>query len=240
MKEKIKEFIIIFKKEHKYLYWTIILSFILAILPFLYCLFTFFLKYKLTGWIFLIPFFIILALSLLASYTYKYIPKITKFITFVLNTFIIVIFQMLIGILVLSFLYLHNESYMYDKPKYYEKVLELFLEERVAHFPKKIPAEATNIKMEADINYWFGSDGFALKFDIDEEYIRKELGKYKFKYSSGPNEYVFSTMLEDAYNEFKDVTFYVIDGKLERFGKNYGIGVDKDFTKIIYYYSNPD
>ena len=94
--------------------------------------------------------------------------------------------------------------------------------------------------MEADINYWFGSDGFALKFDIDEEYIRKELGKYKFKYSSGPHEYVFSTMLEDAYNEFKDVTFYVIDGKLERFGKNYGIGVDKDFTKIIYYYSNPD
>ena len=27
MKEKIKEFIIIFKKEHKYLYWTIILPF---------------------------------------------------------------------------------------------------------------------------------------------------------------------------------------------------------------------
>ena len=157
MKEKIKEFIIIFKKEHKYLYWTIILSFILAILPFLYCLFTFFLKYKLTGWIFLIPFFVVLAISLLASYTHKYIPKITKFITFVLNSFIIVIFQMLIGIFVLSFLCLDNESYMFDKPKYYEKVLELFLEERVAHFPKKIPAEATNIKMKADTGSWFGN-----------------------------------------------------------------------------------
>ena len=63
---------------------------------------------------------------------------------------------------------------------------------------------------------------------------------YKGKSLEQMSEKEVDRMLEDAYNEFKDVTFYVIDGKLERFGKNYGIGVDKDFTKIIYYYSNPD
>ena len=175
MNNKMKNFVIIFKNEHKYLYWTIILSFILATLPFLYCLLTFFVMYKLSGWIFYIPFIIVLVISLLTSFVHKYIPKIINFITFILNTFIILIFQIFIGIVVFSSLNINNDSYMYDKAQYYEKVLKLFPAGKVAHFPKKIPIEATNVEMQAYINYWFGSDSLMLKFNINSEYMRKEL-----------------------------------------------------------------
>ena len=227
------------KKEHKFLYLAIVLSFILSALPCLYCLIILFEK-KYASFIFFVPFIVVLLITIFATYIYKFIPKITKFITFVINFFFLIIIQLLCGFFLLSFISLANDEYMVDKPEFYEKVLVNFPEERVAHFPKHIPKNATNIEMNADLFSFFGSQGFIIKFGTDKNYINSELKKYKFKSQENPYHYVFSTLTDNGRIDISDFTFYVISGTLDRFGRNYGIGVNKDFSKIIYYYSNPD
>ena len=138
-----------------------------------------------------------------------------------------------------------NESYMYDKPEYYQKVLNRFPEEYTVHFPKQIPSEATDVKMDAYINYFFGSYVFALKFTTDEKYIRNELQKYNFIKKTKQDEgewnetYAYDSVGESNWglNKFD---FYVIQGRGYRRDNNMGIAVNPDFSEIVYYYSAPD
>ena len=234
---KIIKFILNLKKEHKFLFLVTIISFILSAIPCLYCLIILFEK-KYASFIFFIPFLAVILTDIFATYVHKYIPKLTNFITFVTNSFIVIIIQIFFGIFILSFISLSNDEYMVDKPEFYEKVLAYFPEERVAHFPKHIPEDATNIEMDADLFSFFGSQGFIIKFDTNENYINNELKKYQFKSKETPYHYVFGTLSNNI--DISDFTFYVISGTLDRFGRNYGIGVNKNFNKIIYYYSNPD
>ena len=91
--------------------------------------------------------------------------------------------------------------------------------------------------MDADIFSFQGGQSIVIQFDTDKKYINDELKKYNFKSKEEPHHYVFDAMTK---NNISDFIFYVISGNLNRFGRNYGIGVNRDFNKIIYYYSNPD
>lgn len=134
---------------------------------------------------------------------------------------------------------------MYDKPEYYQKVLNRFPEEYTVHFPKQIPSEATDVKMDAYINYFFGSYVFALKFTTDEKYIRNELQKYNFIKKTKRDEgkwhetYALSAVGESDWglNEFD---FYIIQNKLSGRSGSMGIAVNPDFSEIVYYFSSPD
>ena len=233
-----KKLFTLLKQEHKFLLSALILSFVCAIIPCIYSLFILF-EYKYLGFIFLIPFMITLLINIIAIKIYKYIPKFTNVLTFLLNSFIILIVQILIGLFVLSFFALINEEYMSDKPEFYEEVITNFPEERIAHFPKHIPQNAQNVQLHSGTHYFFGSQEIVLKFDAGKQYIEKELKKYKFKSKETPQHYAFSTMGGENI-KIDDFTLYVIDGGLDRWAKNYGIGVNKEFNQILYYYTNPD
>ena len=234
-----KKLFILLKQEHKFLLSALILSFVLAIIPCVYSIFILF-EDKYLGFIFLIPFMITLLINIIAIKIYKYIPKITNVLTFILNSFIIVIIQIFLGLFVLSFFALSNEEYMSDKPEFYEKVLAYYPEEKIAHFPPHIPKDAKNIEMDADMWSFQGGQGLIIKFDTNKNYIEKELKKHKFKSQESPQHYVFSTLTDNGRIKIDDFTFFVIDGDLDRFGKNYGIAANKNYDTIIYYYSNPD
>jgi len=134
---------------------------------------------------------------------------------------------------------------MYDKPEYYQEVLKLFPTEYIVHFPKQIPNEATDVKMETYRNYFFGSEVFALKFTADKKYIRNELQKYNFIKKTKLDEgewyetYAYYFVGKSDWG-LKEFDFYVIQGRGYRRDKNMGIAVKPDFSEIIYYYSSPD
>ena len=218
------------KQEHKFLLSALILSFACAIIPCVYSIFTLF-EDKYLGFIFLVPFMITLLINIIAIKIYKYIPKITNVLTFILNSFIIVIIQIFLGLFVISFFALINEEYMSDKPEFYEEVITNFPKERIAHFPKHIPQNARNVQLHSGTHYFFGSQEIVLKFDTDKQYIQNELEKYKFKSKEDTNHYAFSTM-GGGRIKIEDFTLFVIDGNLDRWAKNYGIGVNKDFNQI--------
>lgn len=235
----IKNFFSELKTNHKFIFFAILTSFIFSALPCLYIL-TIFFEDKQDGFLFFIPFVIILIINIIAIKIFKYIPKITKFLTFILNSFIIVIIQMFCALFLLSFMTIANDMYMRDKPEFYEEVLTYYPKERVAHFPQHIPQNATNVEMDADMGSFHGGQTLMIKFDTDKNYIEKELKKYKFKSKETSQHYVFSTLTDNRRIRIDDFTFYVINGTLDRFGRNYGIAVNKTYDKIIYYYSNPD
>lgn len=221
------------KTNHKFLFIALILSFILSALPCFFIIAVFF-ENKQYGFIFFVPFLIILIINIIAIKIFKHIPKITKFITFILNSFIIVIIQMFCALFLLSFMIIANDEYMRDKPEFYEKVLTSYPEERTAHFPRHIPQNATNVEMDADMWSFQGGQSIYIKFDIDKDYIDKELKKYKFKSKeSNNNNYICGILM-------KDYILYIIDGKYERFGKFSAIGVNKKSNTIIYFYCNED
>ena len=237
--QKLLNFILKLKKEHVFLFYSLIISFILSFLPCLYCIITFF-EDKHYSFIFFIPFLLVLLTTYIAIYLYKYLPKITKILTLLINLFIIIFIQIFVGIYVLAFMVLINNDYMRDKPEFYEEVLTYFPEEKVAHFPKHIPQNAKNVEMDADMFSFQGGQSIIIKFDADKKYIENELKKHKFKSQETKRYYVFNTLTNNGRIKIDDFTFYVISGNFGQFGRNYGIGVNKNFDKIIYYYSNPD
>lgn len=237
--DKIKTFFHTLRKEHKFLFSALILSFILAVIPCLDCIITLY-EDKYQGGIFLIPFLVILLINILAVYIYRFIPKLTNVLTFLINTFIIIFIQLCLGIFVWGFMLLCNDTYMADKPEFYEKVIQYYPEEKIVHFPKHIPQNATNIEMYADMFSFQGGQSIILKFKINKDYIEKELKKYKFKSKENSNHYGFGVITDNGRIKIDDYDFYVIDGTMERFGKTYGIAVNGKLDGIIYYYSNPD
>jgi len=239
MYKQIRAFLIEIKNKHFFLFLAIIMSFILSFLPFMYCLLTYYLAYKIIGYLFLLPFFTLLFFTTLAKVTHKKYPKTTNIITFIINTFIIIIVQIIIGALVILFSFEANIEHVGNNTKYYTKILQYFPQDKTIHFPKQIPNEAKNVQLYSEIFNFFGSQVIVLKFDIDEQYIQNELKRYKFKSKESTNHYAFSTMGGEKI-KIKDFTLFVIDGNLDRWAKNYGIGVNKEFNQILYYYTNPD
>ena len=146
---------------------------------------------------------------------------------------------MLVAFMLFDYYCYKNLESIGDETKYYTTIIQNFPQDKTIHFPKQIPNEAKNVQLHSSTNYFFGSQEIVLKFDTDKQHIEKELKKYKFKSKENTNHYAFSTMGGEKI-KIEDFTLFVIDGNLSRWAKNYGIGVNKEFNQIIYYYTNPD
>ena len=240
MRKKYINYLIEFKNEHFFLFLTLICSFLLAIVPCIYCLVNFYYTYnKINGLYFLIPFFIVLFLAILVNFIHKKSPILINFIAFFVNIFIIFIIQVIVGYFYFSVLYENNINSIGCDLKYYSKILQYFPQDKIYHFPQKIPNNTKNVQLYSEICNFFGSQEIVLKFDADKQYIQNELKKYKFKSIENTDHYAFSTMggRKIKVDNFK---LYVINGNFDMWAKNYGIGVNKEFNQILYYYTNPD
>ena len=230
-----------FKNTWPVAFWLSVLSFILAFTPFLYSLIAFFPPSKLWGtWLFLIPFLCILFIFLIFFFLHKKFPIITNLIVVPIVLYIIFVVQICIGLILFSFLFCTNEEYKFDKPQYYEEVLEYFEKDKVAHFPKHIPESAKNIEMDGYYLSIFGSRSIFIKFDIEQSYIDRELKKYKFIKKDNANSNTFSYVSNHSNININDYDIYILNGELSRRGNCYGIGINKTKTQITYFYLDPD
>ncbi len=145
----------------------------------------------------------------------------------------------------------------YKNPQEYIQAKESINEQyRIEHFPAQIPSEAKNIHFYKHCNSWFGSERMLLEFDINKEYIDKELKKYIFikkdklpkdqDYFSDYEYHKYGYMLPNSNFDIKNFTFYVINNRdnenppEHQFPYHYGIGVNEYHNRIIYYYDCPD
>lgn len=238
---KILEFISNFRKTCPIVFWLTAISFILAIVPFLYCIIAFFLPNKLIGtWLFFIPFLIIFIISFLSFFAYRKFPLLTNIMVIPVIICIIIFIQCFMSLIVFSWLFCANEEYKFDKPEYYEEIMEHFEQDRVAHFPKHIPKNAKNIEINGSYLSFFGSRNVFIKFDIDKQYINKELKKYKFVKISKPDSYAFAYVFNHANIDINNYNIYIISGELSRRGDCCGIGIDENKMQIVYFYLDPD
>lgn len=222
------------KKYNNFILFLFIISFGLALFFFLECFPTPQIKWKLIAFLFFVPFLFIFLTTR---------SKFQKGFPFFACLYVIaaICLQFIASFVLAIVIALSDTVYKEDKPQYYEEVLSTITPRGVtAHFPKKIPENAKNVQMRGSTLSFFGSQTMILKFDADKTYIENELKKHKFKSKENGDHTVFGALTANGEINLDDFTFYVIDGELERWGNNYGIGVNKDKTQIAYYYSNPD
>lgn len=238
------------KKNHPCLFWTCLISLIFGVLPFAYCLISFEWKFKLLGLIFLIPLIITFLITGAAVRLFEYVPNLSRILSFILNTFVILFIQICIGLLFFYILMFADLDAKCNQIKHYKLALSNVDLSNTSHFPHKIPNEAKNAELKASTYSFFGSEDLYLKFDTNKEYIDKELKKYNFikicnhdKCSDGSdNNYRYYS----GDIDIKDFTFYVINDKEHEnlpehsFPYHYGIGVNYNTNQILYYYENPD
>lgn len=243
-----KTFFVKLKNEHIFLFSSLILSFIISILFYLICILSLDGKYA-EGLIYFISPILVLLIVCLSIKTAKKYPKLTKIFSFLFNTFIIVVFQIFVGFSALICTMLIGTYTYSENPDDYSKALKaIHFQERIAHFPKVIPTEAEDVELYQSSNNWFGSENLMIKFSIDKKYIDNELKKYKFiSIENRQNsKYNPARIFYSGEININDFTFYVINDKNNEipnehsFLYHYGLGVNKDFSKIIYYYICPD
>ena len=248
MNNDLKELILTFKKEHKFLFAAIIISLVFAILPCLLCVFCFE-NDKIFGLFFFIPVIIVLIISITAKQLHKFFPKITSVITFLLNSFIIIFIQLVCGFIMFMLFAMLDADTVFDNPKYYPKALKsISYKNRIAHFPKTIPQNAKDIELYKGSSHWFGSEEILLKYTIDKNSIDNEIKKHKYiRTKTADNGGLPHSMPTDNGRiKLDGFTFYIINDRenenLEghHFPYHYGIGVNNDTNQIIYYYTNPD
>lgn len=233
-------------KERKYILVSVIISFLFAFIPFLFFLIQME-HYKYLSTTFFIPFILLLFVSYLAYFTSKKHPKITMVITTIVNLFIIVFLQIWCALFVSILLALMDSGYPITEVKYYEKALSKITDKyRIEHFPKHIPNEAYNVELYEMSGGFFGSEYITLKFNIDKKTIENELKKYKFIKTVENNNILFQPSTDNGRINLDDFTLYIINDRENEnlaghhFPYHYGIGVNKDYSQIVYYYICPD
>lgn len=242
-----KNILINIAKEQRYLFACVTFSFLLAIVPFLFFLIE--LEHsKNLALIFLTPFVLLISCSFVAYYTHKKYPKATKIITIIINLFIIFFIQTICGLFASIHLCLFDIPKPITDIKYYQKAInEITDNYRVAHFPRSIPEKAHNTELYQESGDFFGSEYITLKFNIDKKYIEQELKKYKFikivPFGQGGTYFIAT---DNGRIKLDNFTFYIINDKdnenlkEHHFPYHYGIGTNKTFSQIVYYYTNPD
>lgn len=243
-----KTFFVKLKNEHIFLFSSLILSFIISMLFYIISILSVDGKY-LDALIYFISPVLVLLIVYLSVKTSKKYPNLTKIFSFLFNSFIIIVVQIFLGFSVLiAMMFLGTDTY-FENPNDYEKALKsIHFQKRIAHFPRVIPDEAKDIQLYKSSNSWFGSEDLMVKFSINKKYIDDELKKYKFisieKWQN--SEYNPARRFYSGNINIDDFTFYIINDKNNEipnehsFLYHYGIGVNKDFNKIIYYYTCPD
>ena len=115
-------------------------------------------------------------------------PKVFKVIAHIVNI-INIIFQCVLILIVLVIIAIGeaDSNKEFTNAKDYQRALNNYTPEMVAHFPRVIPENAKNVKLFYIPGGFTGDSSFYLQFDIDNEYIQKERDRYKNK----TKEYVF-------------------------------------------------
>ena len=117
----------------------------------------------------------------------------------------------------------------------------------ILHFPKNIPDEAKNVKLYC-ISTDYNGELFLLQFKTNKQYIVNELKKFSFineNFPVGEKQSIYSFPQKPGFLKTEKFTFYVLKNTNNAqvyntyFPYFSGIGVDKNFEHIIYYYINP-
>ncbi len=235
-----------FRKAHLFLFLAVVCSSVLGILPAGLCFISD--ELRVAGFIFLIPSLFVILVAFIANKTSRKFKIITNIFTFVLNLFVIIFIQFYVGSGI--FIFMNFAGGHYTDIKYYKKALtKISYQERIKHFPLKIPKNAQDVELYEYYGNWHGSEGITLKITIDSEYIENELKKYKYvdikNYSSYNAEQPFIES-DNGRIKIDGCKLYVINDreheKLEghHFPYSYGFCIFKDKNQIIYYYTNPD
>lgn len=245
--------------EHIFSTIAISLSLIFAIIPSTICFATFWLETKFYCLLFFIP---TLALILICYLINLSNTKIIKIILVLVNLFIIFVVQTFFAFGLFLILSISNNSVIINNPSRYTAVIKEFEnDEKILHFPSKIPMEAKNKVLFKETCGFQGGDIVYLKFVISKEYILNEIKKHNYikiegpfddktKYTDNyPRDWIFGEKRTNLnYPEYRDriegYKIYVIGNeKSINQGKRpceYGIAVNEKTNTIIYYASNPD
>ena len=156
---------------------------------------------------------------------------------------IVVIILFIAG--VITYLYITAEPSEYTDPKNYQTIKEkIEKQDKLSHFPNNIPTEAKDIELFGFNSMPYGGEALMLSFSANKEYINNELKKYDFVNKNdkiGKEQKLYHVYkMNDKFNE-KDYTYFVIKNADNEQAPNIfpyynGIGVNKDKTRILYYY----
>jgi len=168
---------------------------------------------------------------------------------FILRIFKICVFLFLclcLFIVYCSFFTKTNKTYR--TPEQYSAALNSFKKNDILHLPRKIPANAKNVRLYAFISNFNGKI-LLLQFDINKEYIEQEFKKTNFinaDFPVGEKQQIYNMPSDNKRINTENMTFYVINNEenkavdTEYFPYFSGIGVNKKLTTILYYYIEPE
>ncbi len=240
-----RKYIKISNIEHPFLLSSIVISLFLAICT--YLIFAIYSEYeKYVGLIFILPTLLVILISTIAYKTSDKNPILTKIISSILNSLIIIVVQVGYGLVAFFILALCEIDHNYDTPDNYSKALNsICYKEYIQHFPSKIPNTATDVVLYKTSSHWFGSEEIILKFKTNEYFINKELAKYSYTYIETPEKRDYRHNNFNYKLSMKDFTLYIINDylskKVPQIGPyQYGIAINHKSKEIAYYYINPD
>lgn len=168
--------------------------------------------------------------------------------------FIILLVLILICGLFVAFIIflLFSGNPVYKKTKDYNKCIDSeYYQKDIKHFPKTIPENVREAKLYCCPSH-FEHDGalILLKLKVDREFIENELNNHKFlnsKTKVGTVQKIYHMPSEKTVGiNRNELTYYVLDDKYncnendEYFPYFTGIGIDKNYEYILYYYIRPD
>ena len=243
--KKIKDYI----EVHPFLFWSAIISTILGIIPFF--IFLCYEELRFCSWVFLVPIIFVFIILKIANRTFIKHPSATKIVTFILGIFIILFVQIFVAGCFYILATLWGICGSYTDVKYYKKSLnKLACQTCIEHFPQEIPKNAKNVQLYQNYGNWHGNEGITLKFQIDNDYINKQINKNR--YVNIQKYYENDSSLNKAVIYYNNGVIktdgciaHLIDDKehtnkeFASYKYSYGICVNNDKNEIIYFYSNP-
>ena len=162
------------------------------------------------------------------------------------NIFIWGFFLSLILMLFIS-IYFNTHYTIYKNPKDYMKIYKQITQpEKISHFPKIIPNNASHIKLYGYSDMPYNGEILMLEFKTDKSYIENALITQEFINKNdliGTKQKIYY-MPEKGFNT-KNYTYYVIKNSDNlNLSKDYfpyfsGIGVDMKTNRILYYFISP-
>lgn len=176
------------------------------------------------------------------------LKKILKFILIALLVLIIVL-GLFVAFVIYSFL---KGSTVYKNVRDYNKCIESeYYQESIKHFPKTIPDNVYEANLYCcPSRFEYDRALILLKLKVDKEYIKNELSNHKFLNSKTPVgtvQKIYHMPTEKTVGiDRNKLTYYVLDDKYnynedaEYFPYFTGIGIDKNYEYILYYYIRPD
>lgn len=177
----------------------------------------------------------------------SFLKKIRKII-FISLLVLAVIFGLFAAYIIYSFF---KSRTVYTNIREYNKCIEAeYYQESIKHFPKNIPDNVYEAKLYCcPSRFEYDRALILLKLKVDKEYIKNELINHKFlnqKTPVGTIQKIYHMPSETVGIERDKLTYFVLNEEYNyNEGEEYfpyftGIGTDKNYEYILYYYIRPD